>query len=79
MINGSLIHEPLTMFANPWSGSNKVDHSEKGQRSLKVGNGQYICGVIVGLVELCCDDSTLCLSNYLFIHILREIWFLLAV
>ena len=33
MINVSLIHEPLTMFATPLSGSNKVDHSEKDKQA----------------------------------------------
>ena len=29
MINRSLIQEPLTMSATPWSDSNKVNHSIK--------------------------------------------------
>ena len=33
MINVSLIHEPLTIFATPWNGSNKVDHSIKNKEA----------------------------------------------
>ena len=33
MINGSLIQEPLTMFATPLSGPNKVDNSVKGKEA----------------------------------------------
>ena len=36
----------------------------KGQRSLKLGNGQYVFVVAVGFVKLCCDSNTLSLSNY---------------
>ena len=33
MINRSLTQEPLTMFASPYSGSNKVDHSIKDKEA----------------------------------------------
>ena len=39
----------------------------KGQRSLKLGNGEYVSVMAVGLVELCFNNKTLCLSDYLFV------------
>ena len=38
----------------------------KGQRSLKLGNGEYVSVMAVGLVELCFNNKTLCLSDCLF-------------
>ena len=39
----------------------------KGQRSLKLGNGEYVSVMAVGLVELCFNNKTLCLSDCLFV------------
>ena len=39
----------------------------KGQRSLKLGNGEYVSVMVVGLVELCFNNKTLCLSDCLFV------------
>ena len=39
----------------------------KGQRSLKLGNGEYVSIMAVGLVELCFNNKTLCLSDCLFV------------
>ena len=39
----------------------------KGQRSLKLGNGEYVSIMAVGLVELCFNNKTLCLSYCLFV------------
>ena len=39
----------------------------KGQRSLKLGNGEYVSVMAVGLVELCFNNKTLCLSECLFV------------
>ena len=39
----------------------------KGQRSLKFGNGEYVSVMAVGLVELCFNNKTLCLSDCLFV------------
>ena len=39
----------------------------KGQRSLKLGNGEYVSVMAVGLVELCFNNKTLCLSYCLFV------------
>ena len=39
----------------------------KGQRSLKLGNDQYVFVVVVGLVKLCFDNNILSLSDYLFV------------
>ena len=43
MINRSLIQEPLTMFATPWSGSNKVNQRtnklEIWKRGICLRNG----------------------------------------
>ena len=39
----------------------------KGQRSLKLGNREYVSVMAVGLVELCFNNKTLCLSDCLFV------------
>ena len=39
----------------------------KGQRSLKLGNGEYVSVMAIGLVELCFNNKTLCLSDCLFV------------
>ena len=39
----------------------------KGQRSLKLGKGEYVSVMAVGLVELCFNNKTLCLSDCLFV------------
>ena len=39
----------------------------KGQRSLKLENGEYVSVMAVGLVELCFNNKTLCLSDCLFV------------
>ena len=39
----------------------------KGQRSLKLGNGEYVSVMAVGLVDLCFNNKTLCLSDCLFV------------
>ena len=39
----------------------------KGQRSLKLGNGEYVFVMAVGLVELCFNNKTLCLLDCLFV------------
>ena len=39
----------------------------KGQRSLKLGNGEYVSIMAVGLVESCFNNKTLCLSDCLFV------------
>ena len=39
----------------------------KGQRSLKLGNGEYVSVMAVGIVELRFNNKTLCLSDCLFV------------
>ena len=39
------------MFATLKSGSNKVDYQR--QRSLKLGNGEYVSLMAIRLVQLC--------------------------
>ena len=49
---------------------------KKGQRSLKLGNGEYISIMTVELVELWL--KTLRLQDHLFIPDLRGSWFMLV-
>ena len=39
----------------------------KGQRSLKLGNEEYVSVVAIGFVELCFDNKILCLLDCLFV------------
>ena len=74
MINGSLIQKPLTMFncySLEWFKQSRP--LRKGQRSLKLGNKEYVSVMAVGLVELWL--KTLRLPDHLFVSDLREIWF----
>ena len=52
------------MFATFWK---KRCPISKGQRSLKLGNEEYVSIMAVGLMEVCFDNKILRISDCLFV------------
>ena len=56
MIHESLIQEPPTMFAYSLEWFKQCSPLSKGQRSLKLGNEEYVSLMVARLMELCLLD-----------------------